>query len=410
MTNGRALSAAKLDDKEDMKRARKYSADGFRKFRMTLIIDNPAIEKVLKPAEINDALELAALELATGGAVNAPPYRVFTPRDPDDYRDHPRFPMQDDQKNSQPPTHYSYTSLSGAIEKLDVTTDRIDSDIITYFEENGRTLQRRVPGRKDGKFCGLIYLYSSRSGELLAIIHDGFLQKFRVAGTGAVGAKYLARKNSRVMALIGTRWQAQGAAHCFAALDMLHEIRVYSPTPGKKESFAEEISKEAGINIVPSSSAREAVRGADIVYMATNAKDPVVMADWLEPGQFVSNVSDVELDIAGWERCDVLAMNRHGRRWMRYAIGGEEAIPEHSKDQYTRPSSIAWDEQVLLGDIIAGNHPGRTSDDQITGLVLRGDGVQFTAVSHLLYHRCMEQGLGTEIPTELFLQDEKYIP
>ena len=163
---------------------------------MTLIIDNPTVEKVLKPSEVNDALELAALELATGGAINSPPYRVFTPRDPDDYRDHPRFP-----EGGGNPTHHSYTSLSGAISKLDATTDRIDSDIITYFEQDGRTLQRRVPGRKDGKFCGLIYLYSSRTGELLAIIHDGYLQKFRVAGTGAVGAKYLARKDSRTVGL-----------------------------------------------------------------------------------------------------------------------------------------------------------------------------------------------------------------
>ena len=96
--------------------------------------------------------------------------------------------------------------------------------------------------------------------------------------------------------------------------------------------------------------------------MATNSKDPVVMADWLEPGQFVSNVSDVELEIAGWERCDVLTMNRHGRRWMRHAIGGAEAIPEHGKDQYTRPTRIEWDKLPLLGDVIAGNRPGRTSD------------------------------------------------
>ncbi len=372
---------------------------------MTLIIDNPTVEKVLNPSEVNDALELAALELATGGAVNAPPYRVFTPRDPDDYRDHSRFP-----EGGGNPTHHSYTSLSGAIAKLDATTDRIDSDIITYFEQDGRTLQRRVPGRKDGKFCGLIYLYSSRTGELLAIIHDGYLQKFRVAGTGAVGAKYLARNDSRTVGLIGTGWQAQGAVHCFAALGNLKTIKVYSPTPGKKETFAEQMSKEAGIAMVPVPSAREAVRGADIVYMATNSKDPVVMADWLEPGQFVSNVSDVELELAGWERCDVLTMNRHGRRWMRYAIGGAEAIPEHAKDQYTRPTRIEWDKLTLLGDVIAGNHPGRTSDSQITGLVLRGDGVQFTAVSHLIYSHCQAMGLGTEIPSELFLQDEKYIP
>jgi alanine dehydrogenase len=372
---------------------------------MTLIIDNLTIEKVLKASEVNDVLEMAALELATDGAVNAPPYRVFTPRDPKDYYDHPRFP-----EGGGNPTHHAYTSLSGAISKLDVTSDRIDSDIITYFEQDGKVLQRRVPGRKDGKFCGLIYLYSSRTGELLAIIHDGYLQKYRVAGTGAVGAKYLARKDSREMALIGTGWQAQGAVHCFAALGLLNKIKVYSPTPGNKESFADAMSTEVGIEVVPVKSAREAVSGADIVYMATNSKDPVVKADWLESGQFVSNVSDVELELAGWERCNVLTMNRHGRRWMRYAIKGNEVIPEHSRDQYTRPTSLKWDSLPLLGDVIAGKHPGRTSEEQITGLVLRGDGVQFTAVAHLIYTHCMEQGLGTDIPTELFLQDEKYIP
>lgn len=372
---------------------------------MTLIIDNPTVERVLKPAEVNGALEMAARELATDGAINAPPYRVFTPRDPGEYIDHPRFP-----EGGGEPTHHAFTSLSGAIAKLDVTSDRVDSDIITYFRQGDRLLQRRVPGRPDGKFCGLVYLYSSRTGELLAIIHDGFLQKFRVAGTGAVGAKYLARKDARVMALIGTGWQAQGATHCFAALGTLDRIKVYSPTPGKKEAFAKQMSEEAKIEVVPAASAREAVRGADVVYMATNSKDPVVMADWLEPGQYVSNVSDVELELSGWERCDVLVMNRHGRRWMRYAIGGVDAIPEHARDQYTRPTRIDWDALPLLGEVIAGTHPGRTSEGQITGLILRGDGVQFTAVGHLIYERCKEQGLGTEIPTDLFLQDERYIP
>jgi ornithine cyclodeaminase/alanine dehydrogenase-like protein (mu-crystallin family) len=375
-----------------------------RELRMTLVIDNPTVELVLKPADINAALEMAALELATGGAVNAPPYRVLTPRNSDEYRDHPRFP-----KGGGDPTHHSFTSLTGAIAKLDVTSDRVDSDIITYFQQDGRVLQRRVPGRA-GAFCGLIYLYSSRTGELLAIIHDGYLQKFRVAGTGAVGAKYLAREDARVMALIGTGWQAEGAAHCFAALGALKRIKVYSPTPGKKEAFANKVSEEAQVEIVPVQSAREAVRGADIVYMATNSKDPVVMADWLEPGQYVSNVSDVELELAGWERCDVLVMNRHGRRWMRYAIGGEDVIPEHARDQYTRPTRINWDQLPLLGEVISGTHPGRTAQDQITGLVLRGDGVQFTAVGHLIYERCKQQGLGHEIPSNLFLQDERYIP
>lgn len=369
---------------------------------MTWIIDNAAVEKVLKPAEIIAALEYAARELAVGNAVNAPPYRVLTPRDGKDYG--ARFPA------GGSPTHHAFTSLTGAIAGLDVTADRIDSDIITYLHRAGNVQQRRVPGTPDRKFCGLIYLYSSRTGELLAIIHDGYLQKFRVAGTAAVGAKYLARPDARIVGLLGTGWQASAAVQCFAALGNVERVQVFSPTPGKKETFAQRWNAEDGIAVVPVESAREAVRGADIVYMATNSKDPVVMADWLEPGQFVSNVSDVELELAGWERCDVLVMNRHGKRWMRYAIGGTDVIPEEGRDQYTRPSRIRWDELPLLGDVIAGTHPGRTAPEQLAGMLLRGDGVQFAAAGHLVYERCAEQGLGTEIPTDLFLQDERYIP
>lgn len=369
---------------------------------MTLIIDNPTVEQVLQPGEVIASLEVAARELAVGEAINAPPYRVFTPRDGADYG--PQFPA------GGHPTHHVFTSLTGAVASLDVTADRVTSDIITYVEREGSVLQRRVPGTPDRKFCGLVFLYSSRTGELLAIIHDGYLQKFRVAGTGALGVKHLARQDARVLGLLGTGWQAQAAVQCFAALGRLDRIHVFSPTPGNKEAFAERWSKETGVDIVPVASAREAVRGADVVYMATNSKDPVVLADWLEPGQFVSNVSDVELELTGWERCDVLVMNRHGRRWMRYAIGGVDVIPEHGRDQYTRPTSINWDELPLLGDVIAGKHPGRTSDEQITGMVLRGDGVQFAAIGHLIYQHCKEQGLGTEIPTDLFLQDERYTP
>jgi ornithine cyclodeaminase/alanine dehydrogenase-like protein (mu-crystallin family) len=369
---------------------------------MPLIIDNAAVEQVLRPADVNQSMEIAARELALGGAVNAPPYRVLTPRTAADYGD--QFPAGGD------PTHHSFTSLTGAIESLGVTTDRVDSDIITYVQHEGGVRQVRVPGTADRMFCGLIFLYSSITGELLAIIHDGYLQKFRVAGTAAVGVKYLAREDARVVGLLGTGWQAQAAVHCFAALGRLDRIQVYSPTPGKKETFAAQMSEEAGIEVVPVPSAREAVRGADVIYMATNSKDPVVMADWLEPGQFVSNVSDVELELSGWERCDLLTMNRHGRRWMRYAIGGLDVIPEHGRDQYTRPTSIDWDALPLLGEVISGAHPGRTSAEQITGMVLRGDGVQFTAIAHRVHELCKQQGLGTEIPRELFLQDESYIP
>ncbi len=68
---------------------------------MTLVIDNPTVEKVLTAAAVNGALENAARELATGGAVNAPPYRVFTPREEKDYG--AQFPA------GGHPTHHAFT-------------------------------------------------------------------------------------------------------------------------------------------------------------------------------------------------------------------------------------------------------------------------------------------------------------
>jgi ornithine cyclodeaminase/alanine dehydrogenase-like protein (mu-crystallin family) len=106
----------------------------------------------------------------------------------------------------------------------------------------------------------------------------------------------------------------------------------------------------------------------------------------------------------------VLTANRHGPMWQRYAIDGAEVIPEQGRDYWGKPSRIDWEQLPLLGDVMLGQHPGRTSDDQITGLILRGDGVQFTAVGARIYKLCREQGLGVELPRELFLQDEKYIP
>jgi len=367
-----------------------------------LVIDNPTVEKVLTAPEVIDALEECHRALASGQAVNSPPYRVFTPRTAADYG--PRFPVGGN------PTHHSFTSLTGAIATLDVTSDRVDSDIITYVRRDSRLREVRVPGTDDRKFCGMIYLYSSRTGELLAIIHDGYLQKFRVAGTAAIGTKYLARADAKVMGLIGTGWQAQAEVLCNAAVRKLEKIQVCSPTPGHGQAFAERWTEEAGVEIVPVRSAREAVQGADFVITATNAPEPVVLADWLEPGQFVTGVKDLELDLAGWEKCDVLTANRHGPMWQRHAIGGAEVIPEQGRDYWGKPSKIAWEELPLLGDVILGKHPGRTSDDQITGLILRGDGVQFTAVGARIYKLCREQGLGVDLPRELFLQDEKYIP
>ena len=309
------------------------------------------------------------------------------------------------------PTHHAFTSLTGAIGSLDVTSDRVDSDIITYVKRGQEMRQIRVPGTHDRKFCGMIYLYSSKTGELLAMIHDGYLQKFRVAGTAAIGTKYLARKNAKVMGLIGAGWQAQAQVLCQPAVRDLERLKFIAQRPVTAPN-----SLDAGATR-PASKSYPSIRRAKLARVPTSSSRLPMphrlwcMADWLEPGQFITGVKDQELEMTGWEKCDQVVVNRHGAFWQRYAIGGVEVIPEHGADRIGKPSEkISWSDVPILGDVVTGKHPGRTSDDQIIGLIIGGDGVQFTAVGARIYKLCKERGLGVDLPRELFLQDEKYIP
>ena len=138
---------------------------------MTLFIDNPEVEAMLTMPECMDALEQAHAELGRGRAINGPKFRLLTPRTPEEVR------------GACEPVHHVYTSLSASIAKWNIVCNRVDSDFIHYPTIHGHRREVRLPGPANGKFCGFVKLYSSLTSEPIAIVHDGYLQKFRVAGT-----------------------------------------------------------------------------------------------------------------------------------------------------------------------------------------------------------------------------------
>jgi alanine dehydrogenase len=366
---------------------------------MTLFVDNPSVEKALTMTECMDALEQAYIELGNGRATIGEIYRILTPQ--------PATAIP----GATDPVHHVYTSLSGAIAKWNLVANRVDSDFIHYPIIDGRRRQVRLPGSNGLFFCGFVQLYSSLSGEPLAVVHDGYLQKFRTGGTSGLGTRHLAKKNARVLGIIGSGWQAAGAiqAHCLACKFDL--VKIYSPTKRNRESFASEWAARLDAKVVPVETCEEAVRGADVVSTTTNALDPVLKTEWLEPGAFVTTVKEAnELEFSAFERADMLVTNWRGPMWKRHAIGGLEGFPEQQKEFWGKPGRVDWANMPLLADVIAGKQRGRTHDDQIIILLIRGDGVQFGAVAYRVYQLAQKLGLGTTVNTELWLQDPKYIP
>jgi alanine dehydrogenase len=366
---------------------------------MTLFVDNEAVQQVLTIEHCMDALEEAHAELGRGQAINGPKFRILTPRTAKEI------------PGATEPVHHVYTSLSASIAKWNVVCNRVDSDFIHYPLVSGQRREVRLPGPHSGKFCGFIKLYDSLTSEPIAIVHDGYLQKFRVAGTAGLGTKYFAKSTASVLGIIGSGWQASAAiqAHCHARAFRL--VKVYSPTERNRVAFAKQWSEALGVEVVATRSAEEAVRGSDVVNTATNSLEPVLRTEWIEPGMLITTVKESnELEFDALLRADVLAFNRSGPTWQRFAIGGLQSIPEHGKDYWGRGTEIDWTNMPIFGEIVAGIKQGRTNDEQVVVFPVNGDGVQFAAVAYRVYQLAKARGLGTEVDTDMWLEDAKYIP
>ena len=144
---------------------------------MTLILSNDDVEKLLTMPECIDVLEEAYVELAEGRGVNRTRSDCITP-------------------TSNPDAVYGLKSMDGVIPKLGIGAIRINSDIVTFPEEGQQYRAREGAGRANGRYVGLVLLFSSENGEPLAIMPDGVMQRMRVGAANGLGVKYLARKDA----------------------------------------------------------------------------------------------------------------------------------------------------------------------------------------------------------------------
>ncbi|MES2562737.1 MAG: ornithine cyclodeaminase family protein, partial [Pseudomonadota bacterium] len=200
---------------------------------------------------------------------------------------------------------YSLKLMGGVIPSLGVSAVRLNSDIISF----GAKRQVKLPLAPGSRYTGLVLLFSSHTGEPLAIFPDGVLQRMRVGAASALGVKYLARSDATTVGLIGAGWQAGAQVMALAATRSVEVIRCYSPTREKREAFCAEMTQTTGITVRPVASAEEAVRDAGIVLCATNANEHVFLENWLTPGMHVGSIRGAELAQGVVRRADVIAIH-----------------------------------------------------------------------------------------------------
>ena len=136
----------------------------------------------------------------------------------------------------------------------------------------------------------VVVVHDERSGDVRAIAIGNELGPRRVGAIGAVAADALAPPAATVAAVSGTGTQARAQVWGLAAVRELTEIRVFSRASSRRATFAQAAQRQIGVACRAAPTARAAIDGADIVVLATSSRVPVIDADWLAPGTYVTTL------------------------------------------------------------------------------------------------------------------------
>jgi alanine dehydrogenase len=307
-------------------------------------------------------------------------------------------------------SYHGLKSSIGSIPRVGVTAVRLTSDIVTWPTVGGEQRRVKVPLAMGSKFVGLVFLFSTTTGELLAIFPDGVVQAIRVGVTNALSAKYMARPDSAVLAVYGSGWQAGPAVSAMCVVRPIREVRVYSPTRENRENFARRMDREVDAKVFAVERPEEAARGADIVSLATNSLEPFFPADWIQEGMHITTVRSSEMKLDALERCDVIVVACRQQAQLITLPGEEKKIPEYGRGDYTRDemkdTSADWRNKPELAEVMVGKAQGRNQESDATCMLnFIGLGLQFAAVGARIYELAKQKGLGRELPTEWFSQD-----
>jgi len=351
---------------------------------VTLLLSNEDVEAALSMTDCLDAMEIAYRDLGVMHGGNGIRCEILTPTSRDD-------------------ALYSLLTMSGVSPRFGVGAVRINSDILTWPESSSGTRRVKVPAAPNDRYCGLVLLFSTHTGEPLAIYPDGVVQRMRVGATSGLAAKYLARTDAREVALLGTGWQAGGQAMAIASVRSLERIRCYSPICERREAFALEMQAKLGIEVVAIATAREAAAGADIVLCATNSLQPVLAEEWLEPGMHVSSLSRLELAANVASAADIIFIHVRDAESKTVRTAGADLARDLDGRKAALSSMIAQTPRPELSDLLLGRAAGRRSNSDISlFLNYAGLGYQFAATGYVIYTKARERGLGRKLDTGLF--------
>lgn len=267
----------------------------------------------------------------------------------------------------------------GLMPALDSANGLLGTKLVTVLPAN---TAKGLPSHQ-----AAIVLFDAASGALLAVADGRYITEARTAAVSAVSLRHLARRDAKVLAIIGSGVQAHSHLEALTLVRDFEEIRAWSPNAENLARFA------TGRNVRACASAEQAVRDADVIVLATASTVPVIEADWVAPGSHVIAVgacrpTDREVDGRLVARSLVVVDSRAAAMLeagdILLAIGEGAIGPEHLHAE--------------LGEVAGGTKTGRQDDAQVTLFKSLGLAIEDVVSAGMAYRRAQATGCGILVP------------
>jgi ornithine cyclodeaminase/alanine dehydrogenase-like protein (mu-crystallin family) len=291
-----------------------------------MILDEQAVHDLLQMQDLIPAMATAMADLSAGKVVQPP--RVM-------------MPIAD---------HKGFLGLMPAY------GGALGAKLVTFYPNN-----QGIPSHH-----AIILLFRPETGEPLVTMDGRLITEMRTAAVSAVATRLLARPEASVLGILGSGVQARSHLEALRLVRTFHEVRVWSPR--RAEAFAKEFGVRAA------ASAEEAVRGADVVVVATTSQTPVLEGAWLAPG---THINAVGAPRPTWRELDDDVLGK-----AKLYVESRDAATLESGDVIASGRIFAE-----IGEVVMGTRPGRQSPDEITLYKSVGVAIQDVVSADLVYQK-----------------------
>jgi alanine dehydrogenase len=239
----------------------------------------------------------------------------------------------------------------------------------------------------------LFLLYRAEDAEPLAILEANHLGQIRTGAASGLATKYMARQDIDTLAIIGSGFQARSQLAAMLAVKAFRQVKVWSRDSAKRTAFAAECSSLFSITVVATDTAEEAVRGATVVVTATNAKEPVLAAEWIAPGAHVNAMGSNQAN-----RRELPTELVH--RANSIAVDSIEQARMESGDLVLALDEDGWKNPkiVELKDVVTGAALRERPHDAITIFKSNGIAVEDVICAGYVFEQGSKKERGTKIP------------